>query len=365
MSANSKHLAIIVLCFTTMSGVAQIKVNQSGNVKIGAETFWNEGRLQIMDNNKTTEARIFATSPNISRLWTMNQIYSFGLGVDANGIGHIYRNVNSPGYIMTFNSSGNVSIGTSTIYSQYKLYVLGDFRVWGQVSCRDGYWVNSDLRLKTNVLPIENALDKITNLNGKTYSLKKTNRKACENDVKYGLIAQEVKEIVPELVKETEDSSSFLSINYDGLIPILIEAIKEQQVTIDSISRKIKELEKAVNSNTRIKKKAVPSSNSDKEEMNETIKEEDITTNAFLLQNTPNPFSTQTEIRYCVPENTKNANIYVFSLNGNLLLTKPITQLGNGGVTIYNNELNAGMYIYTLTIDGVEVDSKRMILTDK
>ena len=86
------------------------------------------------------------------------------------------------------------------------------------------------------------------------------------------------------------------------------------------------------------------------------------TANAFLFQNTPNPFSTQTEIKYFVPENANNAVIYVFSLNGNLLLTKPISQLGNGGVTINGNELEAGMYIYTLAVDGQEVDSKRMIL---
>jgi len=50
--------------------------------------------------------------------------------------------------------------------------VNGNFRVFGEVSCRDGYWTNSDARLKTNVLPIENALDKVMSLNGKTYTLK-------------------------------------------------------------------------------------------------------------------------------------------------------------------------------------------------
>ena len=52
----------------------------------------------------------------------------------------------------------------------------------------------------------------------------------------------------------------------------------------------------------------------------------------------------------------------MYSLNGNLLLTKPITQLGNGSVIINGNELEAGMYIYTLTVDGQEIDSKRMII---
>ena len=59
------------------------------------------------------------------------------------------------------------------------------------------------------------------------------------------------------------------------------------------------------------------------------------------------------------------AVLYVFSLNGNMLLSKPLTQTGNGSITISGSELEAGMYIYTLAVNGVEGDSKRMIITDK
>ena len=83
---------------------------------------------------------------------------------------------------------------------------------------------------------------------------------------------------------------------------------------------------------------------------------------AVLYQNSPNPFSNQTEIKYNLPENAENAAINVYSLNGNMLLSKPITQTGNGSITINGNELEAGTYIYTLSVDGVEVDSKRMVV---
>ena len=89
------------------------------------------------------------------------------------------------------------------------------------------------------------------------------------------------------------------------------------------------------------------------------------TTDTSIFQNTPNPFSNETEIKYYMPENADNACIYVFSLNGNLLLTKPITQMGNGSIVISNSELEAGMYIYTLAVGGVEVDSRRMVLTNE
>lgn len=48
-----------------------------------------------------------------------------------------------------------------------------------------------------------------------------------------------------------------------------------------------------------------------------------------------------------------------------MLLSKPLTKTGNGSITISGSELEAGMYIYTLAIGGVEVDSKRMILNNQ
>ncbi len=48
-----------------------------------------------------------------------------------------------------------------------------------------------------------------------------------------------------------------------------------------------------------------------------------------------------------------------------MLLSKPLTQTGNGSITISGSELEAGMYIYTLAVNGIEADSKRMIITDK
>ena len=198
------------------------------------------------------------------------------------------------------------------------------------------------------------------------------------NHEHYGFKAQEIEKIYPELTYK-DDSTGKYSIDYTGFIPILVEMVQELQGTVDAQSKKIKELEKEIASNGSSFKNphngrkymAAPSATDKDEdfdaenETNESTFEDDITTNAFLFQNTPNPFSTQTEIRYFLPENVENACIYVFSLNGNLLLTKPITQLGNGSIIISNSELSAGMYIYTLAINGVEVDSKRMILNRK
>ena len=103
------------------------------------------------------------------------------------------------------------------------------------------------------------------------------------------------------------------------------------------------------------------SSTSDTNTTTDTINS--ILANAFLYQNTPNPFNTTTEIKYFLPEGSTNAYIYVFNLQGNLLLTYNLNNNGFGSVVINGSSLNAGMYVYSLVIDGQEAETKRMILT--
>jgi hypothetical protein len=102
--------------------------------------------------------------------------------------------------------------------------------------------VNSDARLKSNIVSLGSTLAKLMKIDGKTYTLK-SNKK--EN--KIGLLAQEIEEVFPELVKEGEDKGGPLSVNYQGLIPVLINAIKEQQNQIDELMVKIKLKRKSEN----------------------------------------------------------------------------------------------------------------------
>ncbi|MCA6362658.1 MAG: T9SS type A sorting domain-containing protein [Bacteroidetes bacterium] len=84
---------------------------------------------------------------------------------------------------------------------------------------------------------------------------------------------------------------------------------------------------------------------------------------ALLYQNQPNPFSTSTEIRYFLPEHTQSAECIIYSMDGKQLKRIPIQGTGNGSITIEGNELYAGMFIYSLVVDGKETESRRMILT--
>ena len=94
--------------------------------------------------------------------------------------------------------------------------------------------INSDARLKSNIISLGSTLAKLLMIDGKSYTMK-TN----ESESKIGLLAQDVQKAFPELVKTTNDSDQTLSVNYQGLIPVLINAIKEQQ-------KQIKELKKTL-----------------------------------------------------------------------------------------------------------------------
>jgi hypothetical protein len=99
----------------------------------------------------------------------------------------------------------------------------GDFVAAGDVTAY------SDARIKTNVQTIENALDKTLKLRGVTY----TRTDSEDTSTKVGVIAQEILEVIPEVVKQNDEG--MYSVSYGNLTAVLIEAIKEQQKQIDEL----------------------------------------------------------------------------------------------------------------------------------
>ena len=95
--------------------------------------------------------------------------------------------------------------------------------------------IDSDARLKSNIISLGSTLGKLLTIDGKSYTVK-TN----ELESKIGLLAQDVQKVFPELVKTASDSDQTLSVNYQGLIPVLINAIKEQQKQINELKNKLK-----------------------------------------------------------------------------------------------------------------------------
>jgi hypothetical protein len=148
-----------------------------------------------------------------------NQYY--GLGINA---GKLRYQVDAVTSEHTFYA------GTGAGASQYVFAVHGD----GNIFAPGTFTSTSDARLKKNITPLGTTLDKITALNGYTYNWISPTR---DQHQQIGLLAQEVQKLFPQLVTEFkgDNDEPSLGINYLGLIPILIEGMKEQQKQIDQL----------------------------------------------------------------------------------------------------------------------------------
>jgi hypothetical protein len=213
--------------FGTHSGDERMRITSSGNVGIGV------------------------TAPTV-KLW-VNQGNVTGTVIKASGIGaqieiqsstagdaHLYMRPNTSSnkaaiFKMTAGTNYNWrwqdDAATPVVFMQLSqsnssLSVKGDIIAYG---------APSDERYKENIKPIESALDKAVKLQGVTFDWKESDSILdIKEDI--GFIAQDVQKVVPELVRENEDGK--LSLRYQGVTPILLEAIKELKAEIDLLKSK-------------------------------------------------------------------------------------------------------------------------------
>ena len=174
---------------------------------------------------------------------------------------------------------------------------------------------------------------------------------------RYGFVTSQVLQLFPELVEYDAEGNEY--VNYIELIPVIIAAIDELYRALPAGG--ISTLNSTDGEDTPGGQQADSSAGGSKS----LPRNGDNCTNdgAKLYQNTPNPFTGETEIAYYIPIDAVSADLYIFSLGGELLRTYPIRAFGDGSVTISGSTFTAGMYIYSLVVDGNIVDNKRMILT--
>jgi len=111
------------------------------------------------------------------------------------------------------------------------IYATGDISADGDVVAS----LSSDKRLKDNIAPIQDATSKVKKLSGNTFDW---NDKSKYSGSDVGVIAQEVQEIIPSAVKETEEG--YLKVEYTKIVPLLIESIKELSAKVQELEAKVK-----------------------------------------------------------------------------------------------------------------------------
>lgn len=136
----------------------------------------------------------------------------------------------SQGLILDTNN--NVGIGvdeSSDLPLSYKLMVSGSIKASGTVV------QGSDIRQKEDIRPIDNALSRIDSIDGVYFTYKDSKEKSI------GVVAQDIQKVLPEVV--SEDNNGYLNVDYGGLVPLLIETIKEHKSIINDLEKRISQLE--------------------------------------------------------------------------------------------------------------------------
>jgi hypothetical protein len=351
---KTKNLIFLIsIVLTTTFTNAQLQVRNDGSVWTGYTGYSN---IEMGYSNTVSGGTTYTSGKWAFEVWGENLNIWKPWPSANNG------DVN---YYMFLTPAGGVGIGKVPTHSGICLDVNGHVYA-------NNYMLTSDERLKKDIKPLTEQLDKLYLLSGKSYKkesveevltlpdikdekgntikkFEKTKNKKTNEDLEFGFLAQELKQIYPELVNQ--DTLGYYYVNYIGLIPVLVEAVKEQKAQINALTSLLNK------SNSGTMKVGANTTN----EITET--EIDALTYPVLYQNVPNPFNSTTTIGFSLPTSVGSAIVYVYDMNGTQLKSYPISERGKGTITIQGSVFSAGMYLYALIADGKVIDTKRMILT--
>ena len=386
---------------TALTANTQLKVISDGSVYIKCDTVYGRtdvnigcrrnGMTYLYDNYYKTGLRTYAYNTesyghcigvfgearlsNTAQWWKSVGVKGIGGGAHTGyniGVsGSIHTNAGGTGIFGANQDNASVSFSDN-----YAGYFYGPVHIEGLITATSGLYNPSDMRLKHDVVAVEDnetekgsTLENLTSLKVLEYGLRTPQQEAIAKmpdsmkptgedpnpDIRhYGVSAQALKEMYPDLVHEGEDG--FLSVNYVEMVPLLLRSVQELKAKVEALTGKYEadgdaasrresclsnsaEITTAASADTRVSP-----------------------INAVLYQNTPNPFNAQTEIRFSLPDNAPSSYIYIFDMTGKMQKQIPVDP-GQQSVTINGYELSAGIYLYSLVVGGKEIDTKRMILS--
>lgn len=236
-----------------------------------------------------------------------------------------------------------------------------------QFSTTHSLWGTSDERLKNNIRALTGALQSILQLEPKVYTYKRELHPTYNLPLgdQMGLISQEVEKVLPTLVMDTHYPDQYNKdgelidkgfdvkvMNYNGFIPILISAVKEQHAIVEEqrtqlalLRSRVDELEDIIRSSPALDSSPINNPS------------------ARLYQNQPNPFREATTIKYRLPDVPSKCRIDLWDSKGDLIMTFGDLGAGEGQLMLDAGSLSSGTYSFALVVDGAVVDSKTLLVT--
>ena len=323
--------------FAWENGNTQLmRILANGNVGVGTITpttrFHTFGSLRF-EGIPTVTTNTYVLTADANGVVSRQLSTSFGGGGLANSCNTLNfltkRGATDLTCSQVFDNGTNVGIGTTS--PSNKLTVNGAIQSISNLFISDAIY-------KEKVSPINNPLEIVSKLDGKTYNWKVSSFPELnfDNSLQYGLIAQEVETVMPTIV-HTDDLGR-KSVNYTAIIPVLIEAIKQQQEQIIALQDQL---------NSSFQKQ-----NSDLINLK----------NTKIISVSPNPSSDVIVISLNIEETVQDAKIVVYDLNGKIMSSLNIKERNNDiSKSLQKDNFGSGTYIVSLYINGKSLDSKKII----
>jgi hypothetical protein len=230
--------------YTAQTPLFMVGNGTSNALRSNALVVRKDGRVAIGDIvpsyilDVADRIRLRSSGNNTAGLWLnnpANTALAAFIGVDASNNSGFYGNSGAGWGLVMNSTTGNVGIGTQT--PSQRLTVNGSICYTGSIAAC------SDIRYKTNIFPVSNALLSLLAINPIYYNWKTEFKdKGFTGERQIGFSAQEVEKLFPEMVQT--DGQGYKALDYSRMAPVLVEAIKEQQLIIEKQEKDIIEFKK-------------------------------------------------------------------------------------------------------------------------
>jgi len=245
--------------YITDSGTGQLLLRGS-QVLIqdtsGNSMFVSDGTNAYLYYNNSVRLNTSSSGGTLSGAWNITGNFSAGTNTitATTFTGSLNGNANTSSQVKTTRSNSGAGFfvfadanpsgptaqtmktGSHVAYSGGNLVIVGGGAFSGDVTA-----FVSDMRLKTDIQPLTSALDKTLSLNGFTYKFNETGGNlGFDTEITYpGVSAQEVQKVLPEAVRPAPVDDKYITVQYEKLVPLLIEAIKELNAKVEDLEQKL------------------------------------------------------------------------------------------------------------------------------